>query len=237
MSPIGGRLEHAHFGDVLRALARDRRSGALHVFHAGMTAEINFDAGRIVAVHRNGLRAPDPPAALSHVVGSWVYGEYALRPPVPISRRMQCAPFELDDPVFARHPSDEARARIAACRDADLARPPPRAPGVPVVEPSSERRTMSGSLREVTLRELLDCFSRSYQIGVIALVHERRTAEISMERSCATGARIDGAPMGDVRGAIRHMLEEWPVGLFDLDPPVLDRTCLPIPFPELLEPR
>ncbi|HSO40658.1 MAG TPA: DUF4388 domain-containing protein [Labilithrix sp.] len=214
---------------TLRRLEGSAHTGAIHLFRPNRTAEIALEAGQIISVHLNHTRAEDGAAAVAYLAESGGSGELALRPGRPIDRRFRSPPFGAAD---VERVSEE---RLEVYRRADRDQPEPRAPGVHAVERSPEEpRTIPGSLEEVCLWDLLDMLSKSGQAVVVELEHERRSAEISVERGYVTGARVDGVPATDVRGAVTCILREWRVGRWDYGPPLLDRSCMPIAIEDFL---
>jgi pSer/pThr/pTyr-binding forkhead associated (FHA) protein len=88
----------------------------------------------------------------------------------------------------------------------------------------TQTRTMSGSIEEVPLPDLLQLFGTSKKNGVLFIRTEGETGKIYMRKGNVYHATIEEAPEVPTLKSLYRMLA-WEKGVFDLEPP--DATVFP----------
>lgn len=92
---------------------------------------------------------------------------------------------------------------------------------------TSQVRTMSGSIREVPIVDLLQFFAASRKSGVLAVRTERTTGKIYLQNGLVVYASIQDLEMPALKSIFRILM--WQDGTFDMEP-AEERE-----FPETLE--
>jgi pSer/pThr/pTyr-binding forkhead associated (FHA) protein len=77
-------------------------------------------------------------------------------------------------------------------------------------------RTMSGSLEEVPLPDLLQLFATSKKTGVLVLRNEGDVGQIYLQKGIVAAATINDASSSTMKSVFRMLT--WQTGLFDLEP-------------------
>jgi hypothetical protein len=83
---------------------------------------------------------------------------------------------------------------------------------------TSQQRTMSGSIEEVPLPDLLQLFGTSKKSGVLVIRTDDDVGRIFLKKGMVTFALINDLDDVQPTKSLFRMLT-WPKGLFDLDPP------------------
>jgi pSer/pThr/pTyr-binding forkhead associated (FHA) protein len=83
---------------------------------------------------------------------------------------------------------------------------------------TSQQRTMSGSIEEVPLPDLLQLFGTSKKSGVLVVRTENDVGRIYLKKGIVAFAVINDLDDVQPTKSLYRMLT-WPKGLFDLDPP------------------
>jgi hypothetical protein len=82
---------------------------------------------------------------------------------------------------------------------------------------ASQQRTMSGSIEEVPLPDLLQLFGTSKKSGVLVVRTDRQVGRIYLKKGNIAYACIDDLDEMGATKALYRMLT-WPQGMFDLEP-------------------
>jgi hypothetical protein len=92
---------------------------------------------------------------------------------------------------------------------------------------TSQVRTMTGSIAEVPLPDLLQLFGASKKSGVLVVITDTDTGRIYLDRGQVAYAAVDGSDgMPPIKAFCRIMT--WKEGTFDMEPPV--ETQFPEPI-------
>ncbi len=92
---------------------------------------------------------------------------------------------------------------------------------------TTQVRTMTGSIAEVPLPDLLQLFSASKKSGVLSIRMDKKIGHVFLDKGAVAYASIEGLSMEPEKAFYRLLM--WNHGTFDMDPPV-DRE-----FPQRIE--